>query len=324
VTALKRSTSTSEASSDRWTAGLNPDDLVAQLELYENIVEHIADAVVINLGDKRVFVNQAYLRLHGLTDKAEALGRPVDHFVVPDDRKLVASRTVARQEGRSVPPTYEYRIRRTDGEIRTVETSVVTITYRGQPAALAVLRDVTRRHELEERLASLASHDPLTNMLNRRAFYDEVERMVAQRRLPEKIALMFLDVDGLKQINDRFGHRAGDSYLIEIAEVLRRNIRRADIAGRLGGDEFALLLPNTSVKEANVVARRILKTIRSASLHLEEHQVLTTASIGMALVPEHATAAEELLHCADLAMYIAKLHGGDRAQLYDPSVDEAA
>jgi diguanylate cyclase (GGDEF)-like protein len=83
-------------------------------------------------------------------------------------------------------------------------------------------------------------------------------------------------------------------------------------------------LPKASVREAKLVARRILDSIRAASLHVEQHKVVTTASVGVAIVPDHANASQELFHCADLAMYIAKLHGGDRAQLYEPSVDEAA
>ena len=139
-----------------------------------------------------------------------------------------------------------------------------------------------------------------------------------------KTALLFLDVDGLRKINDRHGHRAGDSYLIELADMIRRKVRKADTAGRLGGDEFALLLPKTSVREARLVARRILESVRAASLIVEQHQVVTTASIGVAIVPDHATGGQELFHCADLAMYIAKLHGGDCTQFYEPAADEAA
>jgi diguanylate cyclase (GGDEF)-like protein/PAS domain S-box-containing protein len=298
------------------------DDREDERELYETIVESVADAVVINAGTKRVFVNQAYLRLHGLTDKKEALGRPVEDCIVPEDQKLVAARTVARQQGLAVPASYEYRIRRTDGTIRTVETSVVTITYRGKPASLAVLRDVTERRQLEERLASLASRDPLTNTLNRRSFCESMERLLAERRGSEKMALLFLDVDGLKRINDRFGHRAGDGYLIDVAEGLRRHLRNSDIIGRLGGDEFAILLPRTNPEQAKVIARRMLDSVRTTDLR--QQQASATAAIGMAFVPDHAVSGEELLHCADLAMYIAKLHGGDRAQLYDPSIDESA
>src|SRR6266446_1475930 len=109
MTTLAKSTSVGEAWPSPWTGKGDVEQLAAQVELYENIVEHLADAVVINVGNKRVFVNQAYLKLHGLTEKSEALGRPVDHFVVAEDRKLVASRTVARQAGRSAPATYEYR-----------------------------------------------------------------------------------------------------------------------------------------------------------------------------------------------------------------------
>jgi diguanylate cyclase (GGDEF)-like protein/PAS domain S-box-containing protein len=298
---------------------LGPDgDPASHPELYEAIVENLADAVLINVGDKRVFVNQAYLRLHGLTDKAEALGLPVEHFIVPEDRQVVTSRTLARQEGEAILPTYEYRIRRSDGEIRTVETSVATITYQGRSAALAVLRDVTKRHELEEELASLARSDPLTDTLNRRSFLQELNRRLAEH---EKMALLFLDVDGLKRLNDRFGHRVGDDYLIHLVAAIRQDLRGSDVLGRVGGDEFAIILSKTNVEQAKVIARRMLEAARSVG---GQDLGRGTIAVGIACAPEHATSGEDLMHCADLAMYIAKFHGGDRAQLYDPSVDKAA
>ena len=119
---------------------------------YKAVVENVADAIVINVGTRRVFVNKAFLTLHGLTDMSQASGSPLDDFVVPEDRPLVRERTLARQRGETMPGVYEYRIRRHDGEVRTVETSAVSITYHGQPAALAVLRDITDHKLTDEAL----------------------------------------------------------------------------------------------------------------------------------------------------------------------------
>lgn len=121
-------------------------------EHYKAIVENIADAILINVGTKRVFVNKAFLELHGLDDMSQALGMPLEQFVVPEDRQLVCERTLARQRGEPVPGVYEYRIRRVDGEVRTVQTSAVAIIYKGQPAVLAVLRDVTTRRKAEQQV----------------------------------------------------------------------------------------------------------------------------------------------------------------------------
>ena len=121
-------------------------------EHYRAVVQNVADAIVINVGTTRVFVNQAFLDLHGLEDVSQVSGVPLDHFIAPDDRLLVAERTLARQHGEPVPGIYEYRILRADGQERTVETSAVSIIYKGQPAALAVLRDITERKHMEEAL----------------------------------------------------------------------------------------------------------------------------------------------------------------------------
>jgi len=119
-------------------------------EHYSTIINNVADAIVINVGTDRVFVNKAFLKLHGLDDDSQVLGTPLDQFIVPEDRQLVIERTLARQRGHPVPGIYEYRIRRADGEVRTVQTSSVPITYKGAPAALAVLRDITERKRAEE------------------------------------------------------------------------------------------------------------------------------------------------------------------------------
>ena len=112
-------------------------------EHYRAAVENVADAIVITVGTTRVFVNQAFLTLHGLNNMSQASGLALDHFIVAEDRPMVSDRTLARERGEPVPGLYEYRIRRTNGEVRTVETSAVAITFDGQPATLAVLRDIT-------------------------------------------------------------------------------------------------------------------------------------------------------------------------------------
>ena len=121
-------------------------------EHYRAVIENVADAIVINVGTKRVFVNKAFLKLHALDDVSQVLGTPLDQFIVPEDRQLVSERTLARQRGQPVPGVYEYRIQRPDGEVRTVQTSAVSITYEGQPAVLAVLRDTTERKRAEEEI----------------------------------------------------------------------------------------------------------------------------------------------------------------------------
>ncbi len=126
-------------------------------EHYRAAVDNVNEAIVVNVGTKRVFVNQAFLRLHGLDDFSQASGLELDHFIVPEDLPMVSERTLARQRGEPVPGVYEYRIRRPTGEVRIVETSAVAIKYDGQPATLAALRDITERKQAEEEVVRLAS-----------------------------------------------------------------------------------------------------------------------------------------------------------------------
>ena len=121
-------------------------------ELHKAVVENVADAIAISIGTKRVFVNKAFLKIHGLHDMSQVLGMPQDQFILPEDRKMVNERTLARERGYPVPGVYEYRICRPSGEVRTVQTSAVATSYKGQPATLAILRDITEGKKAEEEI----------------------------------------------------------------------------------------------------------------------------------------------------------------------------
>ena len=141
-------------------------------------VDNVTDAIVINVATTRVFVNNAFLALHGLDDTAEVSGLTLDHFILPEDREMVSERTLARQRGEPTPGVYEYRIRRTNGAIRTVEASAVAITYDGQPATLAVLRDITERKQAEEQVECLAE---IGRIIGSSLNIDDVYRPFAER-----------------------------------------------------------------------------------------------------------------------------------------------
>ncbi len=171
-------------------------------EHYRAVIENVADAIVINVGTNRVFVNKAFLKLHGLDDVSQVLGTPLDQFIVPEDRQLVSERTLARQRGQPVPGVYEYRIRRVDGEVRTVQTSAVSITYEGQPAVLAVLRDTTERKRAEEALKAAKDYDE--NLIN--SSLDAIVSTDVNRDIVE------------------FNHAAEDAFGYSKAEVVGRSI----------------------------------------------------------------------------------------------------
>ena len=201
-------------------------------EQYRAAVENVADAIVINVGTTRVFVNNAFLALHGLEDMAQASDLALDHFIVPEDRPIVRARTLARERGEPAPGVYEYRIRRTTGEVRTVESSAVAITFNGEPATLAVLRDVTERKQAEEQVRRLATIGRIiSSSLDVEEVYEpfaqQVRELISSERIvitiagPEQDVFTTAYVSGGDVAQRRMGDVAAlDSSMTQ--EVIRR------------------------------------------------------------------------------------------------------
>ena len=184
---------------------------------------------------------------------------------------------------------------------------------------VAVGAVVAERRRLEARLVHLADHDPLTHLFSRRRFHDELRLTLAQaQRYGTRGALLFLDLDDFKAVNDRLGHRAGDRVLASLASRLRGRLRHSDVVARMGGDEFAVLLSHTDSVQGQALASQLLDAIRSPPVEVAGRPVVISAAIGMALFPEHGTTPEELLAHADSAMYQAKRLGGNRSRVYAP------
>lgn len=179
--------------------------------------------------------------------------------------------------------------------------------------------DITDQKAAEERIIYLADHDALTGLLNRRRFQEELEQHIAYaRRYGHEGALLFLDLDQFKYVNDSFGHQQGDQFLMEVANRLNRSLRHSDLLGRLGGDEFGVLLPQAGADEARQAAASVLAGLAKDELEVFPGQtVRVSASIGIALFPSHAATAGELLAKADSAMYTAKEKGRNQLHLFD-------
>lgn len=184
---------------------------------------------------------------------------------------------------------------------------------------------LTEREQSQAQLLYSATHDQLTDLLNRNSFREAVSRAVDQAlRYRQKGAVMFIDLDNFKYFNDSMGHQAGDELLRKVADALRQSLRDKDTLARLGGDEFAALLPDINEAQATSVAERILETLRKNKVIAGDHPVDVTASIGIALFPDHGTTADELLVNADMAMYKAKENGRSRFCLWDSGLEQTA
>ena len=204
----------------------------------------------------------------------------------------------------------ERRFARADGAELWVEvhTSDVPGPDGASLGVLGQIVDVTGRRQLENRLRHLADHDSLTGLINRRRFEEELERHVSHgRRYGMDGALLVLDLDGFKDVNDQYGHRAGDRVLAGVAAVLRNRLRATDVVARFGGDEFAVLLPHAQAPEAEKVAKTIAEAIATEVTVPGGH---LSASVGFALFEEGVLSPDDVLSAADAAMYAKK--GGGR------------
>src|SRR2546429_462241 len=192
-------------------------------------------------------------------------------------------------------------------------------------AYLVIVWDLRGRRQLPGRGQEKANHDPPTQLPNRRFFQQWLGYSLAQaRRDGAPLALLFLDLDGFKAVNDRHGHKAGDELLVEIARRLRQTVRESDMLARLGGDEFALLAPNAKDgRELAHVAQRLLQVLDDPGQPALSDQPIG-ASIGVALFPEDATDVQGLFAAADAAMYAAKRAGKNRIAFYTTAIAAAA
>jgi len=209
---------------------------------------------------------------------------------------------------------------RHDGASFPVQYTSSPIVDRGElMGAVLTFNDVTERKRFEAQLQFLADHDPLTGVYNRRRFEHELARhLTYDARYGSGGAVLALDLDNFKFVNDTFGHRAGDEVITRVARTVRARLRETDTLGRLGGDEFAIILPEAGVEEAQAVADSIIGAIRAQAVTAAGEKVRVTVSVGITTFGDRQIDGESLLVEADLAMYDAKAGGRDTFTLYTP------
>ena len=288
---------------------------------FRSLVLNASDIIVVTDARGRVdYASPSVSRVTG--DDAEALvGTRSADLVHPEDAARVAAAFAGQAPKAGPHPTVEFRVRHREGGWRWLEATATNLLDDDAVAGLVVnARDITERKSAEAELAHQALHDPLTDLPNRALFLDRLEhalRRVARSRT--RVAVVFIDVDHFKLINDSLGHQAGDRMLQALASRLSLSLRQGDTAARLGGDEFVACLEDLSGEtEALEVARRILQAT-ALPLLPDTTQMVLSSSIGVAIA-ETAVPAAELLADADLAMYAAKERGRNRIELFDPAM----
>jgi len=313
--------------------------------LFQLISENAADMIaVVDKDGHRLYNSPAYEKVLGYTRTELIATSPLEQ-IHPDDRaRVLGAAEKARLTG--VGERLEYRIRHKDGSWRVLESTASAIRdLKGAIEGLVVVnRDITERKQAEEMLAHNAFHDGLTNLANRTLLLDRLGRALAiSRRHPDfKFAVLFIDIDGFKVFNDSLGHVAGDALLIQIAQRLTACLRRADTISRPGlgenqefafgdstlarpgGDEFAVLaqeLRNPS--DAVRVAERIQERL-APPFDVDGHEIVVSASIGIAFSGSASTEAQDVLRDAEIAMYRAKHNGKARCEVFDNAMHAGA
>lgn len=215
--------------------------------------------------------------------------------------------------------------KRKSGEIYPEWLSISAV--RGENGAInqyaAIFSDITERKKREQKIHELAYFDELTGLANRRLFQDRLEQALANaKRHNHQLAVLFLDLDLFKRINDTLGHQAGDEALRQVAKRLQKVSRAGESVARLGGDEFTMLVPECdSVEEVEKLAQRIV-TQFDLPFQIQHNELVLTTSVGISIYPQHGSTANELLKCADAAMYQAKESGRNKYSLYTRSVGQ--
>jgi diguanylate cyclase (GGDEF)-like protein/PAS domain S-box-containing protein len=290
--------------------------------VFENAFAHAPIGMaLVDMEGRFMRVNDAFCRITGYTAE-EVCARSFRDLSDPHDVDVDAPQNLELLAGRMQTYQVEKRYRHAWGHQRWVLLSVSLVRDdEGRPLHLiAQLQDISERKEFEGRLEYLVDHDYLTALFNLRRFEQALAQEIkSTARYGGGGALLLLDLDHFKAVNDRFGHKAGDEVLKTVAAALRGRIRETDVLARLGGDEFGIILPQADGQQADVVAESIVRALRRQTVSFAEHRIPVTASIGVALFDGLTNI--EILAAADLAMYEAKEAGRNRFARYRPPTD---
>ena len=304
--------------------------LKASEEKFAKAFHSSPDSITISERDsgRYVEVNDGFCRLTGYS-ASEVLGRTAHEVGVWADDKQHAM-LVAEVQERGRVNHREMHGRNKRGELLTLEVSVEPITLNETDCLLLTARDVSQLKNAQAQIRHLAYHDPLTNLPNRALLMDRLSQQIALlKRHNLRGALLFLDLDHFKHINDSLGHPVGDTVLKIITARLEASVRMEDTVARLGGDEFVVLLSGLqgSREEVTAQVRELADTLRellAEPMSLDGQRLQVTPSIGVALIPDHGSTPADLLKRADIALYRAKDSGRNTTQMFHTTMQKAA
>jgi len=288
------------------------------------ILSETTDSMIVVFREKFLYINPPLIRLSGYS-KQEILNMHPCEIVHDEYKPRIEQLIEDYKAGSTKTVRSELRILDREGKQHWMFMTANCIQFDGEPAVLATAFDITERKAMEDQLRHQAFHDQLTALPNRALFISHLEQAIARaKRHATLFAVLFIDLDRFKVINDSLGHTVGDKLLIEIAHRLRNNLQAADTVTRIGGDEFTVLLQDlNSMDNAIHIADRVQKVI-SAPILIGDHEIITTASIGIALNNTDYEQAEHILRDADIAMYRAKNNGKACYEIFDAEMHARA
>ncbi|CCO23681.1 sensor domain-containing diguanylate cyclase [Maridesulfovibrio hydrothermalis] len=294
-------------------------DLQDRENMLQSISDSVQDALVLmDEGGLVHFWNPAAEKIFGYT-AGEMLGESLQCCILPEDNVDIEG---GGEEGAGVNEllanygSFTVNVRRKGGTVFPAEVLLSPLRKDEKWWVVGTIRDVTERKEAEDKLRKLATTDPLTGLSNRRFFMESSEDALQRSlRYERELSLLVMDIDFFKNVNDMFGHDAGDDVLKSLSAVGLKILRSIDVFGRIGGEEFAILLPDTRLEGAKLVAERFRKEIEQARMFTRSGELTITVSIGVATLNEKTRTLEHLLKAADIGLYAAKNAGRNRVEV---------
>jgi diguanylate cyclase (GGDEF)-like protein/PAS domain S-box-containing protein len=293
-----------------------------KLRLSATVLDQIADGVlVIDMDHRIVATNPGFTRITGYSEM-EALGRDASltRSTRHDEAVYAQMRSDMLAHGR-----WQGELWRTNKDgvdyLESLNISAVRDDRGAITHFVAVFSDITQAKEAQDKLDHMAHHDPLTALPNRLLFHDRLQHAIERAaREGEQLAVMFIDLDRFKNVNDTLGHHVGDALLKKVALALGRRLRHGDTLARLGGDEFIVLLENVAGEAGSAQVAEKLMTMFEQPFMVAEHELFVTGSVGISLYPDDAGDVNMLIRNADVAMYQAKARGRNNFRFYAPSM----
>ncbi|MEH7384257.1 sensor domain-containing diguanylate cyclase [Bacillus sp. JJ1521] len=286
-----------------------------QEEQYQRLVQFSPEAIIVHRKGKILYINDSGVKLLGSNRSSELLNRDLKDFVHPDSEDSINKYREQLNKNPNSHLKYHIKIKRIDGTTLDLETLSTVVDFKGHPARELIARDITVQHQEFETIKQMAYQDALTGLPNRRAFMDKLDDLMSTAEKNKgTFGMMFIDLDGFKQVNDLLGHEGGDMLLRQAGDYLIKSVAQKDTVARLAGDEFMVLLPDANENECVMVANRIIEQFQS--IVILGKNVVVTPSIGIALYPQHGKDAIELIKFADMAMYQAKQRGKNNYQIF--------